>query len=328
MSDTEHKQVATGAKTNETKGSLVKVIVKDSKGSWKTPAEGEKFYIDEDGVFPRIIFQPDLDASQKCIWKWEIKWAAATSGLRESKKRGRTIKTWNQTGKEFEGTTSWTADLNGLCLGGTLTVIVRAGTTTLRRSVRILGTNPTEGKIREYIATFDNIPGFDDLLAQESKFKQFINEDREPVVAFDGGYGLTQLTDPKPQYNEAWDWKANVRAGVALYRTKRKEAETYLKGGGKRTFTEEQLQLETWCRWNSGHYHEWDKENKKWIRNPKILSDNETANIGWDMTKEENKGKSEQELHKRDKDEYAKPPTKKSLWRYSGVVYADHIKKN
>ncbi|WP_157201867.1 hypothetical protein [Massilia sp. Root335] len=328
MSDNEFKQVATGAKANETKGSLVKVVVKNSSGSWKSPAEGEKFYIDENGVFPRIFFQPEVDESQKCIWKWEIKWAAATSGLRESKKRGRTIKNWNQTGKEFEGITSWTADLNGLCLGGTLTVVVKSGTTTLRRSVQILGTNPTEDKIREYIATFDNIPGFDRLVDQESKFKQFISADHEPIVAFDGGYGLTQLTDPKPKYNEAWDWKANIRAGVTLYRTKRKEAEIYLKGGEKRTFTEEQLQLETWCRWNSGHYHEWDKENKKWIRNPAILSDNETANIGWDMTKEENKGKSEQELHKRDKDEYAKPPTKKSLWRYSGVVYADHVKQN
>jgi hypothetical protein len=328
MSDREFKQVATGAMANETKGSLVKVIVKDSRAAWKSPAEGEKFYIDEDGTFPRISFQPEVDKDQNCIWKWEIKWAAATSGLRESKKRGRTIKSWIYSGKESRGTTSWTADLDGLCLGGTLTVTVKFGTTTLRRSVQILGTNPTEDKIREYIATFDNIPGFDRIVAHESKFKHFINADREPIVAFDGGYGLTQLTNPKPKYNEAWDWKANIRAGVALYRTKRREAEAFLKKGGTRTFTEEQLQLETWCRWNSGHYHKWDEENKKWIRDPAILSDNETANIGWDITKPENKGQSEQALHKRDKDEYAKPPTKKSLWRYSGVVYADHIKEN
>jgi hypothetical protein len=328
MSENESKQVAIGAKANEVKESLVKVVVKDSSGLWQSPAEGEKFYIDENGTFPKIIFQPEVNDYPNYIWKWEIKWAAATSGLRESKKRGRTIKNWSQTGKETEGATSWVANLNGLCLGGTLTVTVKAGATTLKRSVQILGTNPNEDKVREYIATFDNVPGFDRIVAQESKFRQFINADREPIVAFDGGYGLTQLTNPKPNYNEAWDWKANIRAGVALYRTKRKEAETYLKGGGERTFTEEQLQLETWCRWNSGHYHKWDEGKNKWIRDPSILSDNETANIGWDTTRPENKGKSEKDLHKRDKDEYAKPPTKKSLWRYSGVVYADHVKKD
>lgn len=59
-----------------------------------------------------------------------------------------------------------------------------------------------------------------------------------------------------------------------------------------------------------------------------ILGDSQTANIGWDLSKKENKGKSEKELHSRDKDEYSRPPTKDSLWRYSGIAYADQIKKD
>jgi hypothetical protein len=39
----------------------------------------------------------------------------------------------------------------------------------------------------------------------------------------------------------------------------------------------------------------------KAIRNPTILDDNQTANIGWDLTRPENKGKPEKELHDRDK---------------------------
>jgi hypothetical protein len=79
--------------------------------------------------------------------------------------------------------------------------------------------------------------------------------------------------------------------------------------------------------WNSGHYHKWDKKSQQWARDPAILGDNKTANIGWTLTKEENKGKSAEELHERDKDEYSKPPTEQSLWRYTGIVYADHIKE-
>jgi hypothetical protein len=148
------------------------------------------------------------------------------------------------------------------------------------------------------------------------------------VVAYDGGYGLTQLTNPAPQYHQAWSWKENIRAGIELYREKRKEAKAYLSGGKMNLpYTEEQLELETWCMWNSGHYHKWDEKRKQWARDPSSLPDMATANIGWDVTtEEENKGKSEEELHKRDKDEYQKTRTKKSLWRYTGIVYAEHIK--
>jgi len=323
-------QIADGAKTNQTKGSLVKVIVKENDGAWMCPAENEIFYIDEEAKFPKINFEINLGTDHECIWTWNIHWAAATSGLRESKKRGRTIKQWSEKGKQIHGPNSWVVDLNGSCLGGTLTVSIKAGEKTFKRSVRILGKNPSEDKIRSYIATFEEVPGFDRIVAKESTYKQFIDADGEPVVTFDGGYGLTQLTDPEPKYNEAWDWKANIRTGIELYRTKRTEAKNYLAGGknGKRSYTEEQLELETWCRWNSGRYHEWDEINKKWIRNPTILDDNQTANIGWDIRRPENKGKSEKELHDRDKDEYSKPPAKNSSWRYSGIIYADHIKKD
>lgn len=329
MSETESKHISDRAKTNETKGSLVKVIVKEKTGGWKCPIENDIFHIDNEANFPKITFEIASDDTEEYTWTWNIAWAASTSGLRESPKRGRTIKQWSEKGKISSASRSWTADLDGKCIGGTLTVSVKSKTGMLQRSVRILGTNPSKEQIAKYIATFDEIPGFERLIAQESKYKNFINADHEPVVAFDGGYGLTQLTNPKPTYEEAWNWKENIRAGVDLYRTKQKEAKSYLSGGkkGKLFFTAKQLELETWCRWNSGTYHVWDEEEKKWIRNPKILNDNETANIGWDMTKPQNKGKSEKELHERDKNEYSHPPTDKSLWRYSGIVYADHIDK-
>jgi hypothetical protein len=324
-------QKAEGAETNETKSSLVKAVLKDEHGGWKCPEEDAVFTIDADAKFPEIKFELDTDSSQECEWAWEINWAAATSGLRESKKRGRTLKTWRAQGKAKAETKTptWVADLEGTCLGGTLVVTAWVGEKKFKRSVRIVGENPTESQVRDYINTFEGIPGFDRIVAQESKYKHFINADGEPVVAFDGGYGLTQMTNPAPSYVEAWDWKANIRAGVKLYREKRKASQAYLSGGAKKKlpFTEEQLQLETWCRWNSGFYHKWDAKLGKWMRDPDILADNKTGNIGWNTTLQENKGKTEEELHQRDQQGYAKK-TSNSLWTYSGVVYADHIKEN
>ena len=49
------------------------------------------------------------------------------------------------------------------------------------------------------------------------------------------------------------------------------------------------------------------------------------------MSKEENTGKSEEELRKRDKDTYNKMQKGQDAehpWIYSGVCYADHILKN
>jgi hypothetical protein len=324
------KQVAQGATTNEQVNSLVKVVVKEHQGKWKSPKENEVFKITEGCDFPDILFELDMPGSTSCMWSWEINWAAATSGLRESTKRGRTLKKWSASGKIPQSSFCWKADLDGKCLGGLLTVTAIVDGKKFKRKVRIVGTNPSEKSVLDYIATFDNVPNFDKLVRKESKFKQFINADEEPVVAFDGGYGLTQLTNPPPKYNEAWSWKDNMKAGVDLYRVKMSEAKNFLQGGknGKRKFTQEQLELETWCRWNSGTYHKWDEVNNKWVRKPNILGDSETSNIGWDMTDNANTGKSEKTLHDRDKDEYSKPPSTRSHWKYSGVIYADHVKDN
>ena len=44
-----------------------------------------------------------------------------------------------------------------------------------------------------------------------------------------------------------------------------------------------------------------------------------------DMTDDGNKGKTEDDLHKRDSGSYAGGPDGTSKWKYSGVCYADSI---
>ena len=147
-----------------------------------------------------------------------------------------------------------------------------------------------------------------------------------PVVAFDKGYGLTQMTTPAPSFLQIWSWKENITGGTSLYKVKQKTAKTYL-SQSNRTYTEYQLKLETWTRWNGGIYHVWDEKSKAWVRNNNITCDSVTGNIGWDMTLEGNKEKTTEELHKRDAESYKKPKDKAAInqWKYTGICYADHL---
>jgi hypothetical protein len=204
---------------------------------------------------------------------------------------------------------------------------VKAGNELFKRSVYILGKNPGENRVKELLATIDDVKGFDKLVAQESKFKNFINADGKPIVAFDNGYGLTQMTNPAPSFEQCWNWKENVKGGSSLYKVKQRVAKEYL-SQHKRKYTDEQLKLETWSLWNGGNYHIWDSTNNIWRRKPNMLCDSETGNIGWNMSKSDNKDKSEDELHERDKEQYKKPPPKKNRkWDYTGVCYAEHVDK-
>jgi len=62
-----------------------------------------------------------------------------------------------------------------------------------------------------------------------------------------------------------------------------------------------------------------------WVRKASILCDTATGNIGWDMTKPENKDKTEAALRARDKGNYSAGRKPESTWGYFGVCYADRI---
>jgi len=312
--------------TNKTKGSLVKVVVMEDSGEWVTPAKASIFQIDRDAGQPQLPFEIKTSQPPPYRWSWSITWNAKVSGLRESDKRGKTLKTFNETGS-FETTEKMASIPLGKAIGGRLRVQVSAGAETFIRTAEIRGNNPDPSAVRSFLATLPDCDGFDKILEQESHFKHFIAADGQPVVAFDNGYGLTQMTNPAPTYEQVWSWKENLRAGAALYQSKQRLARAYLSQQG-RTYTAEQLRLETWSRWNGGAYHVWDANVKTWVRNDRLLCDSTTGNIGWDMTKQSNQGRAEAELHARDKDSYRNPAQDKTAvnqWRYTGVCYADHL---
>lgn len=268
------------------------------------PKMDETFTITAAPEWPSIMFETDGTGAH--MWYWTIEWG-------KFKKTGNIKTTGN----------SWDAKDVVTNYGGKLTVRAEASNTTVSISVKINGTNPTAEQVRKYLALKPNSTGFDKIIEHETKFKHF-NSRNEPIKTFDNGYGICQLTTPTPSFEQIWNWKKNVDGGLELFDKKRLSAITYL-SQSQRTYTAEQLKYETVCRWNGGKYHEWDTKKLKWKRTESILCDSKTGNIGWDMEDEENTGKTETVLHKRDYSGYSKAPNNNSHWQYSGVCYADKI---
>ena len=269
-----------------------------------TPKINESVTITSAPDWPTLSFQ--TDGSGPHVWYWTLAWGSfQKSGIQ------------NSSGNRWDAKTTITN------YGGTLTVRAEANKQTATIAVKIRGTNPSAMEVNRYLATKPNSAGFDKILEKESHFRQF-NNTYEPIKSFDNGYGMCQLTSPAPTFDQVWNWKLNIDAGLKLFEQKRLSAISYL-AQGKRSYTADQLKYETVCRWNGGTYHEWDAKAGKWVRHANILCDSQTGNIGWDMNDAQNKGLTEAQLHKRDSGSYSKSPQAGSHWKYSGVCYADHL---
>lgn len=236
-------------------------------------------------------------------WDWEIVW-------REFSRRGGLCSTSNK------------FDLQSMIrsLGGDLVVRCRTQTQNFEFRSPIYGINPSWNDVKNYINSQGASDGFADIVWHESKGVHF-RQNGQPISSFDGGYGLAQLTKPRPSFEEIWSWKLNIDAGLRLFKEKRVEAEKYL--GSKGNYTPNQLKYETVCRWNGGKYHIWS--DGKWVRNPNILCDGKTGNIGWNMADPDNAGKSEMQLRLRDKGSYSRGRKNTDEWSYFGICYADAI---
>jgi hypothetical protein len=271
---------------------------------FKKPRVNEIFTIISVPEWPSIQFETDATGTH--TWNWTIAW-----------------NTFKKSGKETTPDNKWDAIAAIGNVGGILTIRADANKTNATISVKVKGTNPSAAEVAQYLATKANSAGFDDIIAHESKFKHF-NASNEPVKSFDNGYGMCQLTTPAPTFDQVWNWKLNVDGGLKLFEQKRSIAIAYL-SQDNRAYTNDQLKYEAVCRWNGGSYHKWDAKAGQWVRPSNILCDSKTGNIGWDMDKSENKGKTEEELHKRDSGSFSAPPAPGANWKYSGVCYADRI---
>lgn len=321
------QQVRNAGRSNANDGSVTRVVSAANSLSWVSPPESEIFKITADATLPDIVFEFRTDISGECKWSWSIVWEAKVSGLRERERKGTNLQTFKESGTFSGSDKRWVVNFAGKVLGGKLTVNVLVGKKKISREVLIVGQNPSRETVETYIDALDDMSGFGKLLEQETGCKHFIDLDGEPIVAFDKGYGITQMTNPAPSYEQAWNWKRNIDGGSTLYKEKVQAAKKYL-GQDGRSYTDEQLQHEVFSRWNGGSYHEWDATSKAWVRKKNMLCDSTTGNVGWSTDVEMNQDKTEAELHERDKDTYkngTKGQSSEHPWKYSGVCYADHV---
>ncbi|MDQ6611261.1 MAG: hypothetical protein M3Y64_02420 [Gemmatimonadota bacterium] len=274
-----------------------------------SPKAADIFKITAAAVWPSIVFTTDATGAH--VWHWSIAWD-----------------TYKQSGIANTVDNTWDAQSVVDGLGGTLTVNAQAKDAknvpvSVSINVKIKGDNPLPMDVDTYLSTKPESAGFEKIVQKESQYKHF-NHSGEPIKSFDAGYGLCQLTTPKPSFAQVWSWKRNIDGGLGLYAQKRNSAITYL-SQSSRTYTGDQLKYEAVCRWNGGSYHVWDAKGLKWVRPSSILCDTRTGNIGWDMNDAENAGKTEADLRKRDSGSYSSAPAAGAHWRYSGVCYADRM---
>jgi hypothetical protein len=321
------QQVIFAGSTNNTDDTVIKVVSADNALTWLSPAENAVFKITQDALLSDIFFEFHTEVFGLYTWSWRIEWEAKASGLRERARKDDVLQTFKASGSFVSDKKTWSVNLAEQVLGGFLTVSVSVGDKSLTRNIVIQGQNPTRQSIASYVGSLDNMSGFEKLLEQESRSKHFIDFDGEPIVAFDKGYGITQMTNPAPNYEQVWNWKANILAGSSIYKDKVRIAKKYL-GQAGRTYTEDQLQHEVFSRWNGGSYHEWDTVSASWVRKKNLLCDSNTGNIGWSTDNEKNKDKTQAQLRERDKETYSKGTKGQSEdhpWQYQGVCYADHV---
>ena len=96
---------------------------------------------------------------------------------------------------------------------------------------------------------------------------------RSPTNSFGAG----QLDTRGPSVRELWRWRDNVDGAVARLNGFRADALTYQRQVQRTQeatdFTEDELDLEMWARYNSGRrYHDWDPVTKAWMRQPSTNS--------------------------------------------------------
>ena len=114
--------------------------------------------------------------------------------------------------------------------GGDLSVHVSITTggraiAAVRDDLKIVGTNPTIASLS--VAAAGATPAFRKLMRHESALRQF-RQPTCPLWSADslGGVGLCQLTPPQND-DQIWNWKENLRGGLAVYAEKERAARGY-----------------------------------------------------------------------------------------------------
>ncbi|MES2615221.1 MAG: PAAR domain-containing protein [Bdellovibrionota bacterium] len=224
------------------------------------PEENHSYKIAADATWPSLIFNTNKHGVHE--WHWHIEWKAKHE-------------TFEKSGAAHSPHGIWDARVVIKDLGGDLTVTVKHDGKEIKRKVKIRGTNPSQDQIKEYLDKKNRGDWLYLIINQESRYKHFDKSD-EPLTSFDDGYGLSQLTNPKPTYEKIWNWKLNLDSGLEVLYSKIQIAKHYLSTQGSKhppassTYTDEQLKRDTFSLYNGGHYYFWKDNLHAFVRRDDI----------------------------------------------------------
>ncbi len=309
-------------KTNTKKGSLVKAKVELDCGKWISPQREQKYFIDGNADFPAVTFEIETVATGPYEWSWDICWTGMACPQKIGEKRfkpGNGAIQFREKGQFKSDSKIWVVEkLKNKVIGGLLTVRVNAGSEKFIRKIIIRGKNPGKAAVDKYLDEhwhdkYDLVL-IKKIFQQESRNRQFYS-DEQPLVSFDNGYGIGQLTNPSATYEEAWNWKEHVNTVMnKVLPDKRAKASKYLRGGkhGTLTYTREQYDTETAAFYNGrGRFYKWNTAKKVWEEDTTTTCDPD-SNRSWD--KSEHPGKTADQLKKEGVHS-----------DYTGHCYAKHI---
>ena len=200
----------------------------------------------------------------------------------------------------------WLPDWGTFFIGGDMTVFWRADVRgyqltgkTLPGALHVYGENPTKATVR---AAFGDDSFYTAMAYQESRYNQFRNStaagtlnvyDAGPFTvlrAGDEGYGIGQLTSaPIPSRDMLWNWRSNVAEAIRHLDNDRATSNTSMNNtramhAGLPAFTADELNLNAWCRYNSGRaYHVYNPATNNWRRDAHAGADYADTVRGWQV---------------------------------------------
>jgi hypothetical protein len=128
----------------------------------------------------------------------------------------------------------------------------------------IIGMNPDLPAVKAALGSLE----MQVIAYKESRFRQF-DPDFLPLFGPPRGFGLMQIDTPIPTYRQIWDWRENIKAGIALFEQKRKEVTQHFMNvrkaqPGAPELTEEQFLLAMFQYYNGGYYWAWNTGKSSW----------------------------------------------------------------